>query len=107
MKANWASFVDACDKYPAEAGETSTVEQDENTIRDAVNKASVLLIPAGCILQLQPTLPDSAKSLADERDRKRSVLRSKQADPQTAGGRQVNQIAIRPTRAYGTPTMPT
>ena len=28
MKGNRARFVDACDKYPAEAGETRTVEQD-------------------------------------------------------------------------------
>ena len=35
-----------------------------------MNKASGLLIPAGRIQHFQPTLPASAKSLDDERDRK-------------------------------------
>ena len=38
-----------------------------------MNKASGLFIPAGRIQHFQPTLPASAKSLADERDRKRGL----------------------------------
>ena len=38
-----------------------------------MNKASGLFIPAGRIQHLQPTLPASATSLADERDRKRGL----------------------------------
>ena len=38
-----------------------------------MNKASGLFIPAGRIQHFQPTLPASAKSLADERDRKRRL----------------------------------
>ena len=37
MKPNWASYVDACDKYLEEAGETITVVQHEKTFKDAVN----------------------------------------------------------------------
>ena len=69
-KADWTRYAEACDKYLAEAGETSTVEQAEKTSRKAVNKASGLFIPVGLIQYCQPTLPVSAKSLADERDRK-------------------------------------
>ena len=65
-KADWASYAEACDKYLAGAGETRTVEQAEKTFRKAVNKASGLFIPAGRIQHFQPTLPSSAKSLADE-----------------------------------------
>ena len=54
----------------AEAGETRTVDQAEKTFRKAVNKANGLFIPAGRIQHFQPTLPESAKSLADERNRK-------------------------------------
>ena len=38
-----------------------------------MNKASGLFIPAGRIQHFQPTMPASAKSLADERDRKRRL----------------------------------
>ena len=38
-----------------------------------MNKASGLLIPAGRIQHFQPTMSPSAKSLADERDRKRGL----------------------------------
>ena len=64
-------YADACDKYLAEAGETRTVEQAEKTFRKAVCKASGLFNPAGRIQHFQPTLPASAKSLVNERDRKR------------------------------------
>ena len=67
-KANWARYAETCDEYLAEGGETRIVEQAEKTNRKAVNKASGLFIPAGRILHFQPTLPASAKSLADERD---------------------------------------
>ena len=70
-KANWAHY--ACNKYIAEAGETRTVEQAEKSIRKAVNKASGLFIPDGHLQHFQPTLPASAKSLADERDRKHGL----------------------------------
>ena len=70
-KADWACYADACNKYLAEAGEARTVKQAEKTFKKAVNKASGLFIPAGRILQYQPTLPASAKSLADEVDRVR------------------------------------
>ena len=72
-KADWARYTEACDKYLAEAGETRTVKQAEKTFRKAVNKASGLFIPADRIQHFQPTLPASAKSLADERDRKRGL----------------------------------
>ena len=73
-KADWARYAEAFDKFLAEAGETRTVEQAEKTFRKAVNKASGLFIPAGRIQLFQPTLPASAKSLADERDRKRGLI---------------------------------
>ena len=38
-----------------------------------MNKASGLFIPVGRIQHIQPTLPASAKSLDDERDRKRGL----------------------------------
>ena len=69
-KADWARYAEACDKYIAEAGDTITVEQDEKTLWKAVNKASGLFIPTSRIHHFLPTLPASAKSLADERDRK-------------------------------------
>ena len=72
-KADWARYAEAYDKYLAEAGETRTVELAEKTFRKAVNKASGLFIPIGRIQHFQPTLPASAKSLADERDRKRGL----------------------------------
>ena len=68
-KADWARYAEACDKYLAEARETRTVEQTEKTFRKAVNIAIGLFIPAGRIQHFQPTLPASAKSLADVRDR--------------------------------------
>ena len=48
-----------------------------------MNKASGLFIPAGHIRHFHPTLPASAKSLADERDRmgRRNAQRSKQTYP--------------------------
>ena len=72
-KADWARYAEACDKYLAEAGKTRTVEQAKKTFRKAVSKTSGLFIPAGRIQYFQPTLPASAKSLADERDRKRGL----------------------------------
>ena len=72
-KADWARYTETCDKYLAESGERRTVEQTEKTFRKAVNKASGLFIPAGRIQHFQPTLSESAKSLADERDRKRGL----------------------------------
>ena len=69
-KADWARYAEACDKYLAESSEARTVEQAEKTFRKAVNKASGLFIPAGRIQHFQPA---SAKSLADERDRKRGL----------------------------------
>ena len=73
-KADRARYAEACDKYLAESGETRTVEQAEKTFRKAVNKTSGLFLPAGRIQHFQPTLPASAKSLADERDRKRGLI---------------------------------
>ena len=67
--ADWARYVETGEKYLAEAGETRTVELAEKTFRKAVNKVSGLFIPVGRIQHFQPTLPASAKSLADERDR--------------------------------------
>ena len=72
-KEDWARCDEAWDKCLDEAGEPRTVEQAEKTFRKAVNKASGLLIPAGRIQHFQPSLPASAKSLADERDRKRGL----------------------------------
>ena len=72
-KEDWARYVEAGDKYLAEASETRTVEQAEKTFRKSVNKASGPFIPAGRIQHFQPTLPASAKSLANERDRKRGL----------------------------------
>ena len=69
-KADWARYAEACDEYLAEAVEKRTVEQAVKTLRKTVNKASGLFIPAS---RFQPTLPASAKSLADERDRKRGL----------------------------------
>ena len=71
--ADWARYVEVCDKYLAEAGETRTVEQAEKTFRKAVNKASGLFSPAGRIQHFQPTLPASAKLLADVRERIRGL----------------------------------
>ena len=80
IKADWARYAEACDKYLAEAGETRTVKQAEKTFRKTVNKASDLFITAGRIQRFLPTLLASAKSLADERDRnrRRKAQRSKQ-----------------------------
>ena len=69
-KADWARYAEACDKYLAEAGETRTVVQAERTFRKAENTASDIFIPVCRIQHFQPPLPASAKSLADERDRK-------------------------------------
>ena len=66
-------YAEVGDEYLAEAGETRTVEHAEKTIRNAVNKASGLFIPAVRIQHFQPNLPAPAKSLADERDRMRRV----------------------------------
>ena len=70
-KADLARCAVACDKYLAEAGETRSFEQVEKIFRKVVNKVSCLFIPAGRNEHFQPTLPVSAKSLAEERDRKR------------------------------------
>ena len=70
-KEGFARYAEACDKYLAESGETRIVEQAEKTFRKAVNRASGLFIPAGRIQHCQPSLPASAKSLVDERDRMR------------------------------------
>ena len=71
--ADWVRYAEACDKYLAEAGETRTVEQAKKTFWKAVKKASGIFIPAGRIQHFQPTMPAAAKSLADERDRKRRL----------------------------------
>ena len=54
----------------AEAGDTSTVEHSEMTIRKSFTKASGLFIPGDRIQHSHPTLPASAYSLADVGDRK-------------------------------------
>ena len=72
-KVDWAHYAEACYKYLAEVGETRTVEQAEKTISKAVNKTSGLFIPAGRNQHFKPTLPASAKSFADEQDRKRGL----------------------------------
>ena len=72
-KADWEHYAEACDEYLAEAGKTRTVEHADKTFRKAVNKASGLFIPAGRIQHFQPTLSASAKSLVNERDRKRRL----------------------------------
>ena len=72
-KADWAHYAEASDEYLAEAGETITVKQAYKTFRKAVNKASGLFIPDGRIRHFQPSLSASAKSLADERNRKRRL----------------------------------
>ena len=72
-KADRARYAEACDKYLAEAGKTRTVKQAEKTFMKAMNKFSGLIIPASCIQNIQPTLPASTKSHADERDRKRGL----------------------------------
>ena len=72
-KADWARYAEACAKYLAKAGETRTVEQAEKTFREAVNKASGLFIPDGCIQHFQPILPASVKSLADEQDQRHGL----------------------------------
>ena len=54
--AERARHAEACNKYLAEAGETSTVEQAEKSFRKACNKASGLFIPAGRIQHFQQTL---------------------------------------------------
>ena len=70
---DWARYAEVCDEYLAEVGETRTVEQADKTFRKTVNKTSGLFIPADCTRHLQITLPASAKSFADERDRKRRL----------------------------------
>ena len=72
-KADWARYAEACDKYLAIAGETRTAEQAEKTFMKDVNEANGLFIPAGRIQQFQLALPAPAKSLTDERDRKRGL----------------------------------
>ena len=71
--SHWRRLDEACDEYLAEAVETTTVDHAEKTFRTAVNKASGLFIPTGRNQHFQQTLPASAKSLADERDRKRDL----------------------------------
>ena len=78
-KADWSRSAEVCDKYLAEAGETGTVEQAENTFRKAVSNASGLFIPADRIQHLQPTLSASVKSLADEREKKRGLNPAEEA----------------------------
>ena len=101
-KADWARYAEACDKYQAEAGETRSVEQALKAFRKSVNKASGLFIPDGRIQHFKPALPASAKSLVDERDRKRGLnptdetLNDLNKQIQKLGGeRQANQLAIR------------
>ena len=69
-KAGWARYAECCDTCLAECGETRTVELAVKNFRKAVTKASCLFIPGGRIQHFQPTLPASAISFADERDRK-------------------------------------
>ena len=101
MKAGWARYAEASDKYLAAAGETRTVEQAEETFCKAVNKAVGRNIPAGHIQHFRPTLPATAKSLANERDRirglnpeRRNAQQSKQTDQKNGGGRHATQMAI-------------
>ena len=101
-KADWARYAEVCDKYLAEAGETRTVEQAKKTIRKAVNKASGLFIPAGNFQQFHSTMPASATSFPDERDRKRGInptdetLNDLNKQIQKTGGeRQANKMSIR------------
>ena len=73
-KADRARYAKTCDKYIAEAGEARTVKQAEKTFMIAENKSSGHFIPPDRIQHIQPTMPASAKSLADERDRKRRQI---------------------------------
>ena len=73
MKADFARYAEACDEYLAEARETRTVEQAEQTFMKAVNKVGGFFIPAGRIRHFQPTQQASAKSLADKLDPKRRL----------------------------------
>ena len=75
FKADWARCAEASVKYLAEAGETRTDELAEETYMNAMNKASGLFIPSGHIRHYHPTLP---ASIADERDRKRRLIRADQ-----------------------------
>ena len=77
-KADLARYVEDCDEYIAEAGETRNVEQAEKIIRKAVNLTIGLFIPAVRIRDTQPTQPPSLKSLADERDRMHRLILSKE-----------------------------
>ena len=97
MKADWARYAEACDKYLAEAGETRTVEQAEKTFRKAVNKSSGLFIPAGRIQHFQPTLPASAKSLADERVRKRGLSPANKTHDDL--NKQIQKLVLKDKRA--------
>ena len=72
-KADWARDAETCAKYFAGSNRARTVEQAEKTFWKEVNKVSCIFIPAGRIQHFQPTMPASAKSLADERDRKRGL----------------------------------
>ena len=101
-KADWARYAEACDKYLAEVGETRSVEQALKTFMKAVNKASGLFIPDDRNQHFKPTLPASAKSLVDERDRKCGLnptdetINDLNKQIQKLGGeRQANQLAIR------------
>ena len=95
-KADWARYAEACDKYLSEAGETRTDEQAEKTFRKAVNKPSGLIIPTGRIQHFHPTLPASAKSLADERDRKRG--RNPTDETLNDLNKQINKLVVEDKR---------
>ena len=78
MKADWARY--------AEAGEIRTAEQADKTLLIAVNKASGLFVPDGCIRHFQPTLRHQPN---------RSPMNETETNPKTDGGRQAIQMAIR------------
>ena len=72
-KTDGARNAEVRDGNLAEAGDIRTVEQAMKTFRKVVDNASGLFIPAGLIQHFQPSLPTSAKSIPNERDRKRGL----------------------------------
>ena len=49
MKAEWARYAEACNKYLAEDGETTNFEHADMTFRKAATRPSGHFIPAGRI----------------------------------------------------------
>ena len=97
-KADWAPYAEACDKYHAEACETKTAEQAEKISRKAVNNVSGLFILAGRIRHFQPTLLSSAKSLADDRDRKRRL--NPAVETLNDQNKQIQRLVVEDMRTY-------